>query len=60
MEQLLLLLEAYGIWGGLMVLAFIESSFFSYPPPDVLLLPMSIAVPGRSLFFTLYYAPWLP
>lgn len=51
MEQLLLLLEAYGIW-GLMVLAFIESSFFPIPP-DVLLLPMSIAVPSRSLFYAL-------
>ena len=51
MEQLILLLEAYGAW-GLMVLAFIESSFFPIPP-DVLLLPMSIAAPNRALFYAL-------
>lgn len=49
MAQLMALLEAYGVW-GLLVLAFVESSFFPVPP-DVLLLPMSIAQPQRAILY---------
>jgi len=32
-------------------LSFIESSFFPFPPPDVMLAPMSLSQPGKAWFF---------
>ncbi|MBM7649413.1 undecaprenyl-diphosphatase [Bacillus ectoiniformans] len=42
----------YGVW-GLVIVAFTESSFFPIPP-DVILLPLSLADPDRALMFALY------
>jgi len=32
-------------------LSFIESSFFPFPPPDVMLAPMSLSQPSKAWFF---------
>lgn len=37
---------------GLFILAFIESSFF-YPPPDVLLIVLTLAEPNKAFWFAL-------
>ncbi len=42
----------YGIW-GLILVSFADSSFFPIPP-DVLLIPMSIANPDSALLYALY------
>lgn len=41
----------FGIW-GLAVLSFMESSFFPIPP-DVLLIPLSLADPSSALWYAL-------
>ena len=49
--HLLALFEAYGVW-GLLVLAFVESSFFPIPP-DLLLIPLCLSSPAKALFYAL-------
>ena len=49
--DMLTLFQAYGVW-GLLVLAFTESSFFPIPP-DLMLIPLSLAKPDRALWYAL-------
>ena len=41
----------YGSW-ALFLLAFCESSFFPIPP-DILLIALAVAIPGKALFYSL-------
>jgi membrane protein YqaA with SNARE-associated domain len=56
MSELLHSFEAwlldYGVW-GLILVSFADSSFFPIPP-DVLLIPLSIANPENALLYALY------
>lgn len=51
LADMLALFQAYGAW-GLLVLAFTESSFFPIPP-DLMLIPLSLAKPDRALWYAL-------
>ncbi|HHV62966.1 MAG TPA: DedA family protein [Firmicutes bacterium] len=44
-------LASYGIW-GLVVVAFIEASFFPVPP-DILLIPLALIDPLKALWYAL-------
>jgi membrane protein YqaA with SNARE-associated domain len=50
MEQILHFFEAFGIW-GLFLLSFIES-FLSPILPDVMLIPMILAVPQKAIYYS--------
>ncbi|WP_258000385.1 YqaA family protein [Bacillus sp. Marseille-P3661] len=48
-ESIVEILNEWGVW-GLAITSFLESSFFPIPP-DVLLIPMSIARPELALYY---------
>ncbi len=51
LEHFLPVIQAYGIW-GLLILAFAESSFFPFFP-DFVLIPLCLANPEQAIFYAL-------
>lgn len=51
MDQIVQLLQSYGVW-GLFLISFVES-FISPILPDVLLIPMVLAVPDQALYYSI-------